>query len=109
MDLIETDISEIIANKYLGKVANTYDNKCVLISAISDYLTELANEELIESEFNVDIDLDSQIAYLKEKGIDTDEMTETEIKKANTSDKVFLACSVNQIDAIEEIDIKFAI
>ncbi len=109
MDLIETDIADVCATKYVGKVANNYDNKCILIAAIGDYLTELAKEQLIENDFTIDIDIEAQKAYLKENGYNIDEMSENEIKKANTGDKVFLNGTIKLIDAIEEVSINFAI
>lgn len=109
MDLIESDIYEVCINNYIGKVPNTYDNKCVLIAAIGDYLTGISKERLIEDDFSIDIDLEAQEAYLKANNEDTDDMTDNEIKKANTDDKVFLAGRVNLVDSVEEISIKFYI
>ena len=68
MDLIHNDIRKTCIDTYIGKVANNYDNKCVLITAISSYFEELAKEQLIEKDFKVEIDIDKQVKYLKSIG-----------------------------------------
>lgn len=103
MDLIHNDIRKTCIDTYIGKVANNYDNKCILITAVSSYFEELAKEQLIEKDFTVDIDIDKQVKYLKSIGVDTSEMTEQEIKEANTKDKVFLMANIKLVDAMEEI------
>ena len=106
MDLIHNDIRKTCIDTYIGKVANNYDNKCVLITAISSYFEELAKEQLIEKDFKVEIDIDKQVKYLKSIGVDTSEMNEQEIKEANTKDKVFLIANIKLVDAMEEISLE---
>ena len=103
MDLIHNDIRKTCVDRYIGKVANNYDNKCVLITAIKGYLEELAIEQLIEKDFEVDIDMEQQRKYLKSLGVDVNSMKEQEIKEANTNDKVFLKANIKLIDAMENI------
>ena len=92
--------------EYRKCIANNYDNKCVLITAISSYFEELAKEQLIEKDFKVEIDIDKQVKYLKSIGVDTSEMNEQEIKEANTKDKVFLIANIKLVDAMEEISLE---
>lgn len=106
MDLIHNDIRKTCIDTYIGKVANNYDNKCILITAISSYFEELAKEQLIEKDFKVDIDIDKQVKYLKSIGVDTSEMDEQQIKEANTKDKVFLIANIKLVDAMEEISLE---
>ena len=106
MDLIHNDIRKTCIDTYIGKVANNYDNKCILITAISSYFEELAKEQLIEKDFKVDIDIDKQVKYLKSIGVDTSEMDEQQIKEANTKDKVFLLANIKLVDAMEEISLE---
>ena len=107
--MIESDIGDVLVNNYIGKVQNTYDNKCVLIGAINTYLTGLHQEGLIDSEFTVEIDMDAQSSYLTSQNFEVATMSEKEIKEANTGDKVFIAVYCKLIDAIEEIAIKVTI
>ena len=105
LDMIQTDLRTACNDSYIGKYANTYDNKCVLMTAISGYLMELENEELVQPGYTVGIDLAKQTAYLRGKGIDTSEMREDEIKRHDTGSHVFLKIACRPIDAIEDIDI----
>lgn len=106
MDLIHNDIRKTCIDTYIGKVANNYDNKCILMTAISSYFEELAKEQLIEKDFKVDIDIDKQVKYLKSIGVDTSEMDEQQIKEANTKDKVFLIANIKLVDAMESINLE---
>lgn len=106
MDLIHNDIRKTCIDTYIGKVSNNYDNKCVLMTAISSYFEELAKEQLIEKDFTVEIDMDKQVKYLKSIGVDTSEMTDKEIKEANTKDKVFLMANIKLVDAMESINLE---
>lgn len=108
MDMIHDDIRTTTQDSYLGKFPNSYDNKCLLMSAIGAYFDQLKLETIISS-YSVEIDVDSQRAYLKGKGIDTDSMTDEEIKVADTYDQVFLKATVKILDAIEDITLKINI
>ena len=107
MDMIANDIKTTARDNYLGKYANSYDNKCLLITAIKGYLEGLVNDGLVEKNtVVVDIDIDVQRAYLKSIGTDVVNMDDQEIKEANTEYKVFIKVSCKVLDAIEEIQIK---
>lgn len=109
-NLIHNDLRKVIVEKYIGKVPNNYDNKCILITEIASYLDDLALEQLIEKAITVGIDIEAQKKWLKENTtLDVNSMTEQEIKEANTQDKVFLAISIKLIDAMEEIFVNVAL
>lgn len=109
MDMIYTDIKTTCEDVYIGKFANSYDNKCLLIISIQAYLEALRDEELLDQNIVTGIDLETQSNYLKGKGIDTAEMTEQEIKEANTGTNVFITSSYKILNAIEDISVKFYI
>ena len=52
-DLITTDITDTINKSYVGNYSNSYDNKCLLITAIKGYLTQLENKGYIEKDKSV--------------------------------------------------------
>ena len=107
MDLIANDIKATARDSYLGKYSNNYDNKCLLISAIRGYLEKLVIDGLVErNSISVDIDMDSQRAYLKGIGVNLTDLSDQEIKEYNTGDKVFISVSCKILDAIEEISIR---
>ena len=110
LNLIHNDLRRVIVEKYIGKVPNNYDNKCILITEIKNYLDELATEQLIEKVNTVGIDLIAQKKWLKDNtNLDVNNMSEQEIKEANTQSNVFLAISLKVVDAMEDIVIGISI
>lgn len=103
LDMIQQDVRLTIQDHYIGKVSNSYDNKVQLVAAISGYLQGLAKSGLIENGFSCGIDVDAQEAWLQENGVSTAEMSEQEIKQANTGTHVFLVLYVKPIDAMEDV------
>lgn len=107
---IKTTLQRTIQDEYIGKYPNTYDNKCVLITAINNYFVSLEQDNVLQSgTSSVAIDLDAQTKYLKSNGYDVENMSEDEIKMANTGSKVFLMASIRILDAIEDIDLYITI
>lgn len=110
VDLIGHDLRRLCEDKYIGKYANSYDNKCLLITVIQGYLEELENAGILEKgKSAVGIDIQAQAAYLKSTGADVSGMSEQEIKETNTAEKVFLEASIRILDAIEDIDLKITL
>ena len=108
MDMINDDIIRTAEDSYLGKYANSYDNKCLLVSAISSYFNSLIKEEILSSG-TVGIDIEANRNYLLSKGYDVSGMSDDDIKKADTDDKVFLNAAIKILDAIEEITLPISI
>lgn len=106
LDLLQWDLRLAIQDNYIGKFQNTYDNKLLLITAVKLYLQALAKDGLIEDGFTCDIDVEEQDAWLQSTGVATAEMTEQEIREANTGTYVFLSVDIKPIDAIEDVHIK---
>lgn len=110
LNLIHNDLRRVIVEKYIGKVPNNYDNKCILITEIKNYLDELATEQLIEKVNTVGIDLIAQKKWLKDNtNLDVNVMSEQELKEANTQSNVFIAISLKVVDAMEDIVIGISI
>lgn len=106
LDLLQWDLRLAIQDNYIGKFQNTYDNKLLLITSVKLYLQALAKDGLIDEDFSCDIDVEEQDAYLQSTGAATAEMTEQQIREANTGTYVFLAIDIRPIDAIEDVKIK---
>lgn len=110
VDMIRKDIKETTEDTYIGRYANSYDNKCLLVSAINGYFKGLEDDGILERDTSVvEVDIDTQEQYLQSIGKDTSGMTEQEIKTAATADKVFLRAKITILDAIEDIDLKITI
>lgn len=107
MDLMHDDIKTTANDSYIGKYANSYDNKCLLITAINGYFEGLELDGLLDNSISgqnkAEINLEAQRVYLKSKGTDVTNMKEQEIKESNTGSKVFLKGKAVILDAIEDI------
>lgn len=108
MDMIFDDITKTAQDHYLGKYPNSYDNKCLLISAIRAYFEKIKKTPVISS-YSIDIDVEANKNYLLSIGTDVEVMSEDEIKKADTGSRVFLCASLKILDAIEDIELPIAI
>lgn len=116
MDAMADDIQWAAQDSYIGKYANSYDNKVKLMSAILGYMEVLENDGLLaKGSLRVEIDIDAQKAFLKSMAYETvdgrnvDEMDLKEIKEADTKDKVFIVAYCKILDAIEEIKLNVVI
>jgi hypothetical protein len=108
MDMIADDIRMTAEDNYIGKYANSYDNKCLLISAIGNYFDQLVSDSVIDS-YTLSIDVEANRSYLKGRGEDVDSMSDDEIKTANTGSYVYLTCTLSMLDAIEDIVLPISI
>ena len=103
-DLIYDDLVKVIQDSYVGKYANSYNNKCLLLSAIGTYFDSLIKDGILSSA-SIEIDVEANKLYLDSKGVDTSEMSDTELKQADTDDKVFLKATIKILDAIEDVSL----
>lgn len=108
MDMIHDNIKKTAEDNYLGKYANSYDNRCLLITAINGYFLELEANSLAEKGHNnCSIDVEATKIYLIKNGRKTKEelkmMKDIDIKYENIGDNVFLTAEMSLLDAIETI------
>lgn len=112
MDMMHDDLVMLVEDNYIGKYQNTFDNKCLLLSAVKAYLDEIGRAGLIE-DYEVDFDVDAIRDYLVEnKGMSRDvaeAMKDAEVKKQYTDEKVFLKASVTVVDVMEDIALNITV
>ena len=109
-DMIEADVRETWDDHYVGKVMNTYPNKQLFLNSVKGYLNNLQKEGILDPSkiVEVDIDIEENIKYLKEKGEkDPSEMELQEIKEANTGAHLFAYADIRIADAMEDLKLKF--
>lgn len=114
MDMIYDDIRTTAQDSYIGKYANIYDNKCLLITAITGYLKELEGEGLLQANYStVELDTEAIKNYQLQNGLYTKDeladMSDDEINQLDTKKKVFLKGKIKIIDAMEDIELPFDI
>ena len=102
----------LVVDNYIGKYPNTYSNKCLLISAINSYLKELERNGQIQ-DYEIGLDTEARKEYIienKEVSRDAAEaLSEEEIKKQYTDNKVFLKAYVTIVDVMEDINLEIAV
>ncbi|WP_105614372.1 phage tail sheath C-terminal domain-containing protein [Vallitalea okinawensis] len=109
IDMMKEDIKKTFEEGYIGKVANSVDNKALFIAAVNTYFKELARLDVLDGSYEnkAEVDIVAQRSYLSGQGVDTSLMSDEEVKKANTGSEVFVTAKVKFVDAME--DIQFAI
>ena len=106
IDLIADDVRFTAEDNYIGRVTNSYDNACILMSAINGYFASLEADNLLaQDQSSCEYDVEAKIAYLKQIGKYVDGMKEIDVKKAPSGDKVFLKASIRPLDVMEDINI----
>lgn len=110
MDMMHDDIRTTAQDHYLGKYANSYANRCLLVTAIQGYLDQLAQEGLLEQDQNTAyIDVESTKIWLESNGKYTKaelaDMSDMDIKLANIGSNVFIAVKASLLDAMEDVKI----
>ena len=107
MDLYMDDIRETYEESYVGKIINDYDGKQMFVAAIGAYHKGLLGNVLDKSFDNVAaIDVDAQRAYLESRGVDTSDMDDVAVAKANTGTKVFIVSNIKFVNAMEDLKMK---
>ncbi len=106
VDMMQDDIRLLTQDNYIGRYSNVYDNKCLLITAIKGYFTQLETSGVLAAgRSSVEIDINAQKECLKSKGVNISGMTEQEIKIADTGSHVLLKGTVGIPDTIEDINL----
>lgn len=113
MDLIRYYAVTTVEDEYLGRCANSYDNKCILLTAMRDYLTGLEDASVLEDgSSGAELDSAAIRAFLMAAAEDDQEETarlqalsDEEIVKESTGSHVFLRLYGRVMDAMEDFDI----
>lgn len=109
-DIIRYDIRSTFEDEFVGKLNNTYDNKQLLIGAINQYLKELEDTVVDkENDHYVELDMEAILKWLRNDGVDTDDLTEQQIKEANTGSTIYLAGKIKLLDAVEDLYLKISL
>ncbi|MBS1384233.1 MAG: phage tail sheath C-terminal domain-containing protein [Clostridiales bacterium] len=108
MDLIAYFLRTTIENEYLGRYPNTYDNKQILVTAISEYFLYLEQAGVLSpGESHVEVDYERQLLWLKSQGVETAGMTRQQVLEYQTGSWVFIRCRGRLVDAMEDFEVLF--
>lgn len=107
IDRVDADFRATIEDTFIGKYANSYDNRMLLVTAGRNYFHELEEAGiLLEGGSSLDIDTEAVRDYLGTAG---DEMEDEELRHADTGSHVFLIGSFTILDAIEDVTIRITV
>lgn len=115
LDLIRYYAITTVEDEYLGKCANTYDNKCILLTAFSEFFATLEAQNVIEEgSSGAELDAEAIRAYLLEQATDAGDaeeatrikaLTDEALRKEDTGSHVFLYLYGHVLDAMEDFHI----
>ena len=114
LDLIRYHAISTVEDHYLGKCANSYDNKCILLSAFAEFLDELeANDILVRDSGHAELDAEAIREYLLDPTVtpDADErkrisaLSDDALRREDTGSHVFLLITGRVLDAMEDFHI----
>jgi len=107
MDMIAYSIREVVEDDYIGKFTNSLDNKNLIVTAVNQFLGVLADANYLNPSFDnkCTLDLQAHIDYAESHGEDTTGYTETQIKKIDTGDNLYLIVNCRLLDTIEDVTI----
>jgi len=106
VDLIRYYAVTTVEDEYIGKYYNSYDNKCLLLTAVRAFLGTLEDEGVLEKgSSNAEVDVTAQRKWLQEQGADVSGMSDDDLKQANTGSYVFIRLRGRLLDAMEDFNI----
>lgn len=108
MDLITYYLRTTIEDSYIGRYANIYDNKQLLVAEVLEYLQYLERAGVLNpGQSFCRIDYEAQLNYLRAKGVETAELTERQVLEYQTDSWVFLRCGGRLANAMEDFEVLF--
>ncbi|WP_231848219.1 phage tail sheath C-terminal domain-containing protein [Selenomonas ruminantium] len=110
LDMIHDDIVKTGHDSYVGKYANSLDNRMLLVTAINGYFHQLETEGLLErNQNNANIDIEAVRNWRESNGLNTRAelmaMKDQDIAALNIHDNVFIKAELSPLDAIENITV----
>ncbi len=107
MDMISYTIRRVVEDDYVGKFTNSLDNKNLIVSAVNQFLRTLADNSYLNPSCNnlCELDLQAHLDYAELNGVDTTGFNETQIKKIDTGDNLYLNINCRLLDTIEDVTI----
>lgn len=95
-----------IEDGYQGKSTNNYDDKCVLMEELRQLYIRLQAQGLFTADapVGVEINVAKQRKYLQDNGVDTTNMSDQEVKRADTKSWVFWRGYGTFADCMEDFD-----
>lgn len=110
MNLILEDLYTTFKDYYVGKYKNHLDNQRLFITSVNAYFRTLADEEILDPEFDnrAKVDIDKQRnAWLSIGKAEAEDWSDAKVEEMTFKSYVYLYANIKILDAIE--DLKFTI
>ena len=105
MDMITYSLRKTVQDDYVGKFTNSLDNKNLIVTAVNQFLGLMADQNFLNPSFEnrCTLDLQEHLDYAARNGVDTVGFNETQIKKIDTGDNLYLNINCRLLDTIENV------
>lgn len=106
MDMIQDDISDVFKETYLGNYKNKLDNQILLISAINGYLKELADNNILDPEYEnkVSINVEKQRqAWITSGKSEAADWDDSKVKTSTFKRDVFLSGDIKVLGSMTNL------
>ena len=106
MDMIQDDIRDVFKKTYLGNYKNKLDNQILLISAINGYLKELADNNILDPEYDniCSINVEAQRnAWISQGKTEAAEWNDAEVKIKTFKRDVYLAGDIKILGSMTNL------
>lgn len=100
---IRQDLIRLSEDGYIGKYANTYSNRCILLAVFGDYFDGCMTDGLISS-YEVSFNVLAIKNAMKKANIDYSDMSDEQIVAYDFGTGVYISAKIRILDAIEDVD-----
>ena len=106
MDLIRDDIRTVFKTTYQGKFRNKYKYQMLFIGAVNQYYSQLANEDILDDEFDnkAEIDVTEQrSAWLGTGKSETADWDDDKVRRMAFKRSVFISSNIKVLGSMENL------
>lgn len=106
MDLIRDDIRDVFKTTYQGKFKNKYKYQMLFIGAVNQYYSQLANEDILDDEFDNKAEIDvaeQRSAWLGTGKTEAADWDDDEVRRMSFKRSVFLASNIKILNCMENL------
>lgn len=105
IDMIKSDLRASFQGNYIGNFGNSYANRKTLVNSVNSYLRSISKEGYLSNDTSsiCELDVDETRNYLETKGINTDDMKDSDVLKQPIDSHVFIKITLYVMDVVESI------
>lgn len=107
MDLMFSDIYAVWNRDYKGRYANSLDNQMLFVSALKSYLGELERDQILDPNFNNDVEIDQEAQRLANIPIygseEVESWSESVLLERTVGTNVYLKFNIKMLNTMEDV------